>query len=137
MISLCILLLFWHSAVHGHQVVLITGDETAEIFDPASGSCSLPNLINDRKFHTQDGPLTCGGEPVNQEYKHKPCFMWSSGEWTLSHNLTHARTGHVSLTTSQGTFLMGGEGFRNDKTSELVKQDGLVEPGFELKHRTQ
>ena len=149
MISLCILLLSCDLAVYGHQVVLITGDQndgtrTAEIFDPDSGaSCSLPNLMDERAFHTQDGPLTCGGEsrpdPGNDDHitKHKTCFIWMSGAWTLSHSLVHARTGHVSFTTSQGTFLMGGEGFRNDKTSELLKHDGSVEPGFELKHRTQ
>ena len=141
MISLCILLLSCHLSVHGHQVVLITGGEpsvgSSEIFDPASGPCSLPNLnVGLMAFHTQDGQLTCGGEPSYLDFNSKTCFVLSSGEWTLSHNLTHDRTGHVSFTTSQGTLLMGGEGLRNDKTSELVKQDGSVEPGFELKHRT-
>ena len=81
--------------------------------------------------------MTCGGIPSFLDHNEKTCMVLGPKGWTITHNLTHARTGHVSFTTSQGTLLMGGEGLENHKSSELVKQDGYVEPGFELKHRIQ
>ena len=133
----------WSPGCPHHRRSKRWNEDSWDIWPWLRGLLQPTKLMDERAFHTQDGPLTCGGEsrpdPGNDDHitKYKTCFMWKSGAWTLSHSLVHARTGHVSFTTSQGTFLMGGEGFRNDKTSELLKPDGSVEPGFELKHRTQ
>ena len=78
----------------------------------------------------QDGSLTCGGSQAADS-----CLMWSSGSWTKSHSLDLARRSHISFPTSQGTFLLGG--YTNPDTSDLVKEDGSVEPGFGLKYRTE
>ena len=79
---------------------------------------------------SQDGYLTCGGSQAAES-----CLMWSSGSWTKSHSLTRARRSHISFPTSQGTFLLGG--YTNPQTSDLVKEDGTVVPGFDLKYRTE
>ena len=63
------------------------------------------------------------------------CLVWSSGSWTKSHSLTRARRSHISFPTSQGTFLLGG--YTNPQTSDLLKEDGTVVPGFDLKYRTE
>ena len=78
----------------------------------------------------QDGSLTCGGSQAADS-----CLMWSSGSWTKSHSLDLARRSHISFPTSQGTFLLGG--YTNPQTSDLVKEDGTVVPGFDLKYRTE
>ena len=52
-----------------------------------------------------------------------------------SHNLTQKRSDHVSWSTAEGVFLIGGR--HSGKTSELVKEDGSVEEGFALKYNTQ
>ena len=68
-----------------------------------------------------------------------PCSVWLAttqhSEWTKSHSLTRARRSHISFPTSQGTFLLGG--YTNPQTSDLLKEDGTVVPGFDLKYRTE
>ena len=156
MMSVSLLLLSSLLTGQAQRVVLITGGDnsdathTSEIYDPASeSSCSLPQLPDKRFAHTQvisahsnwnvnlylyidnqDGSLTCGGSQSADS-----CLMWSSGSWTKSHSLSLARRSHISFPTSQGTFLLGG--YTNPLTSDLVKEDGTVEPGFGLKYRTE
>ena len=74
----------------------------------------------------------CGGSwIVNTQIT---CVKWSSesGSWTHSHTLRQRRRYHVSWATDDGVYLMGGVYSR--KTTELVKEDGLVEDGFSLKY---
>ena len=52
-----------------------------------------------------------------------------------SHNLTQKRSDHVSWSTAEGVFLIGG--LHSPLTSELVKKDGRVEEGFALKYTTK
>ena len=98
----------------------------------------MPDLPDDRYWHTQDGALTCGGPPGPDT----SCLKWSpdSGTWTPSHTLTDYRAEHVSWTPdpSLGTYLIGKLSNYNDmRTSELVKPDGSVEQGFSLKYDTR
>ena len=40
-----------------------SGRDTAEVWQPGLGApCSLPNLPEDRRYHTQEGRDICGGE---------------------------------------------------------------------------
>ena len=103
--------------------VLITGGSatprSAEVYLPATGgSCRLPDLPDDRYYHTQDGALTCGGYDYGQDQA-TSCLKWSpdSGTWTPSHSFTEERYIHVSWTPdpSLGTYLIGGFSFYNMK----------------------
>ena len=137
-------------------VILITGGfngdtlKSAEIFNPdpcslqggcPKTSCSLPELPEARRLHSQDGGLACGGLTNNAATN--ICFKWSpsNGTWTQSHTLdlnpvTHTyRSGHVSWATASGVYLIGG--FYTVKTSQKVKLDGSVEKSFSLKYETR
>ena len=101
----------------------------------------MPDLPDDRWHHTQDGALTCGGYDNGQD-QGTSCLKWSpdSGTWIQSHTLFGERFNHVSWTPdpSLGTYLIGKfSSYNNMRTSELVKPDGSVEPGFSLKYSTR
>ena len=108
---------------------------TAELYLPSSGgSCTLPQLPEDKEFHTvEQRGLLCGG------YNNRDtCLQWSSdnGTWELSLNLDVGREDHVSWTPDPdiGTYLMGGGA--SLRTNTLIKSDLIQEPGFQLKHLT-
>ena len=116
--------------------VLISGgenDKSAEIYLPTSNTgCSLPELPEEREYHTQNGDLACGGSSRDTGTS---CVMWANGSWTTSHILNQRREYHVSWATASGVYLMGGE--YSMQTSELVKEDNSVESGFDLKYPTR
>ena len=124
------------------SAILITGGynngylKSAEMFLPSSNTtCSLPELPEKRGQHTQDGGLACGG---NDSSMRTNCDRWTAGNWTrTSHTLRAARYNHMSWSTAEGVFLIGGWSSASQKTSELVKEDGSVEEGFALKYNTQ
>ena len=123
------------------DAVLITGSfnypkDPEELYQPASGvSCALPQLPDDREFHTvESSGLLCGGG-VNRN----TCLQWSpdTGAWEERLTLDVGRHYHVSWTpgTEVGTYLMGG-GY-SGRTTTLIKPDGTQEPGFDLKYYTE
>ena len=61
------------------------------------------------------------------------CCIPIGGSWTQSHNLSMARSDHVSWATASGVYLIGDG---NHRKTELVKEDGSVEEGFKLKYET-
>ena len=76
--------------------------------------CSLPDLPEDRWYHTQIGLLTCGGS-------HKTgtsCVKFSGGKWKPSHKLKKERDAHSSWASPAGTVLIGGG--VSGKTTELL-----------------
>ena len=110
------------------------GLKSAELFNPVTKeSCSLPQFPESRYKHTLNGNLMCGGGGGHST--HTSCDTWSNGAWTRTHNLREKREFHVSWSTSSGVYLLGGT-FSN-KTSEIVKEDGSVEKGFDLKYETR
>ena len=135
-------ILLCHSFLKGIHIyyigVLITGGNgnKAEIYLPDSNtSCVLPGLPEERNYHTQDGDLACGGLSSSYLYNtQKSCVKWTNGAWTRSHNLREERSFHVSWVTASGVYLIGGWG--SFRTSELIKEDGSVEEGFNLKYNT-
>ena len=122
--------------------VLITGGsssprDTAELYLPSTGvSCALPQLPNERFYHTVDSKgLLCGGGATSTR---NTCLQWSpdNGTWEDQLTLSISRSDHVSWTPGPdiGTYLMGGA--YSGLTTTLIKPDGNQEPGFVLKHVT-
>ena len=126
------------------DAVLITGSyysprDTSELYQPASGvSCSLPQLPDNREYHTvESSGLLCGGLDTRDT-----CLQWSpdTGTWVdLQLTLDVGRVAHVSWTpgTEVGTYLMGGGYSESERTTTLIKPDGSQEPGFDLKYDTR
>ena len=122
------------------SAVLITGGDEAwqkaEIYHPGSGSkCVLPDLLDDRYSHTQDGGLVCGGW-----YTPRSCKRWNAdmGTWDLvTESLIEQRYYHTSWTPADGsvTYLMGGRG--SGRTSEIIDKHNVVRASFPLKHWTE
>ena len=111
------------------------GLRSAEIFNPVTmESCSLPELPQNRYYHSQNEGLVCGGAHPDAKTN---CVKWNpaSGNWTMSHTLKYDRYHHVSWATDSGVYLIGG--YNSPKTSEKVKLDGSVEEGFSLKYATR
>ena len=118
--------------------MLITGgngaEQSAEIYHPDRDSaCVLPDLPDERNFHSQDGSLLCGGLSTLGS-----CLRWNPemGDWeNMTESLTVERAGHISWTPADGsvTFLMGGKDYI---TSEVIDSDNNVRVSFRLKHTT-
>ena len=126
-----------------NKAILITGGEggfgasqSAEIYNPVTKySCILPQLPNERKGHTQDGPLLCGTSSINIG---KTCLTWNSesGTWPQSHNLYARKYGHVSWApeSGHGIYLLGGEiDLSNPRQTETIYLNGTVTNGIDLK----
>ena len=121
--------------------MLITGGldagQSAEIYHPDRDSVFvLPDLPDERNFHTQDGSLMCGGKETLRS-----CHRWNpvTGSWDLvTDSLTEERAGHTSWTPADGsvTYLMGGDGDRSHKTTEVISKDNGVGASFPLKYHT-
>ena len=117
--------------------LLISGGDGAmtsvDIFVPSTGhSCSLPSLPKGREGHTMSGLTICGGANTMTT-----CLQLSSGQWTVSHNLTQMRYRHSSWQSDNGLVLMGGWGDRGltgqTLPSKVVVQGGVA---FDMKNRT-
>ena len=118
--------------------VLITGGlggKSAEIYHPDRESpCVLPDLPDDRYYHTQDGSLMCGGKVTTRS-----CRRWNNdtGAWDLvTESLIEERIHHISWTPVDGsvTYLMGG--WRSAKSSDAVHKNNSVTSSFRMRHRT-
>ena len=112
---------------------------TAELYVPSSGvSCSLPQLPDDRAFHTlESSGLLCGGYGTSDT-----CLQWSpdTGTWEELLTLDVGRDDHVSWTPGPdiGTYLIGGYlSYVMKRTTTLIKPDGTQEPGFPLRYDTK
>ena len=129
------------------MAVLITGGwrdnkglQSAEIFNiDTNQSIFLPKLSQSKFYHTQEDNYACGGYETDiSNSETDTCQKWDNDTetWTQSHMLTDSRYGHVSWSTSFGVYLMGGAISGNEKTSEVMKNDGTVEKGFDLRYDT-
>ena len=133
-----------HSFLIGHMIsaVLITGgydtEQSAEIYHPDRYSpCIITNIPDQRRIHTQDGSLICGGGLTLS----RSCRRWTpdTGTWDLmTESLIEERGAHISWTTADGsvTYLMGG--YWSHTTSEMLEHDNSkVSTSFPLKHDTK
>ena len=124
--------------------MLITGggeggsdtQQSAKIYHPDNDSaCILPDIPDERAFHSQDGSLMCGGV-----HTPRSCRRWNpdTGAWDLvTESLTEDRMAHISWTPADGsvTYLMGGD-YGAEKTSEAIDKDNGVRLSFPLQHET-
>ena len=126
------------------SAILITGglrgDRDASIYIPDTNqSCILPDLPTRRYYHSQVGLRACGGTIGITN-----CDTWDpeTGSWNAEDvQLIGCRAGNSWTTANgEGTYLIGSYGYSygngaydawdNAKTSDLLKPDGTVVPGF-------
>ena len=91
--------------------------------------CALPDLPDQRIFHTSDNHITCGGS-----YTQTSCLHYVAGksQVTCRNDLKFKRLFHVSWRRQDGeVILIGGENSR--KTSEVVSSSGH-QKGFNVQH---
>ena len=126
----------WNNYVLFSAIIITGGDSTrsdrsVEILH-ANGSywCSLPDLPDKRKNHTQSGLVTCGGA-----YTPTSCLTFSSGQWRTSHQLQHERYKHSLWMSQHGVVLMGGAS--SPTTTEILTDDDQSSPSFPLKYETR
>ena len=120
--------------------ILITGGaglNTAELFLPLDGtSCTLPPLPQNRRYHTVNNHILCGGI-----YTSDSCLHWNpdTGTWEELLTLDVERSSHVSWTPASGTgtYLIGGFGSGRGMTTTLITSEGGQETGFQLKYNTE
>ena len=117
------------------------GERLATIYNPESNtSCNVTSLPEVRFHHTQHGDKLCGGGRGTRVNTDRTCIQWKPAEeqWNVSNTLRVPRIDHVSWTTENGTYLIGGRGQeRQELTTELVKEDGTTDHGFSLKYPTR
>ena len=111
---------------------------SAQIYSPNTGQvCLLPDMDMGRQLHNQDGPLACAGwsDSVSDSCS---TFDSDSGLWNQSVTLPRKRQYSQTWTpqSGSGTYLIGGEASYTD-TTDLVKPDGTVQQGFNLKYNTR
>ena len=95
--------------------------------------CSLPDLPEDRRSHTQTGLEACGGYGSSAS---STCVRLEAGSWTPSHQMVEQRRYHSSWASPAGTLLMGG--ILSPQTTELLDANtGDSIPSFPLKYDTQ
>ena len=91
-----------------------------------SSWCSLADLPEKRRDHSQSGLIACGGLSTTDT-----CVKFSNGTWTQSHDNLDTRIGHMSWSSSvHGTRLMG------QRTTELLADNGKTPSSFPLKDFT-
>ena len=132
-----------HSKMLSIAAIIITGGDgplserlsTVEVL-AVDGSflCSLPDLPNDRRVHTQSGLIVCGGTSNVTE---KSCVTFSSGIWSQSHTLIHDRGLHSAWYSPAGIMLMGGTN-RYDResiyTTEIIGNDDVSHNSYTLRY---
>ena len=108
-------------------------DTSVELFNPLDDKqgCLLPSLPDERRYHTMDSLVICGGS-----FTTTTCITFTSGQWVTSHALTEQRYDHTSWSTDAGILLMGGS--YSGRTTELISQ-GVYDavPGFDMQYTTE
>ena len=119
----------------GHNTLDVSGvvlRAVEVLHSDGSPWCSLPDLPEDRRSHTQTGLEACGGYGYDPSFT---CVRLEAGSWTPSHQLVEQRF-HLSWASPAGTLLMGG--FLSPQTTELLDANtGDSVTSFPLIYRTE
>ena len=126
--------------------ILITGGKgqastTTELYVPADLGpvpaemlhCSMPDLPKGTFGHSQDGFTVCGGYGMGER-----CYTLTEGVWERTYSWTGPpRSYHVSWSSAQGIYLMGGSGsYASTGTTSTLLRAGGAEVGFKLVNPT-
>ena len=107
--------------------------------------CPMPKMPQPRSAHTQSGPIACGGYKSGsrrQEVRQTCDTFFSGGEdWVRTHTLAQERYSHSAWASPRGLMLLGGvahsnEIIENERTTEILTEDGETTPGFTLNYWT-
>ena len=106
--------------------------DTVEMFNLETMSSCIVDVTLDQPRHypTGDGNLVCGGSVQGGFLS--SCF---NIETRTSVNLINSRGFHLSWSSSDGLYLLGGGPSSNRRTTELITGD-TTQAGFTLKHAT-
>merc|ERR1712107_941151 len=86
---------------------------------------------DDRFFHTQNGPLLCGGG--SSDDTKTTCLLFSDGQWIVRHHLKYNRYHHTSWEAPDNRVMLIG-GSDSSTTTEILTDDGGSSEHFSLKH---
>ena len=106
------------------------GIHSVEMIFKNGSTCSFPDLPFERYRHSQNGLVVCGGDSAGSD----SCSTFTDGAWmNISHNLAVQRRGHVSWTSADGIFLIGGDDTDAKNTTELLSAtSSSTTPSFQL-----
>ena len=124
------------------MLVLVTGgegeggilDSTELLNMDGTWNCPMPPMPEPRYFHSQTGPVVCGGYGGA-----KSCITFISGDvnWKQTHTLDKSRFWHSAWDSPQGTVLLGGWDSSAETTSEILLENGHTKPGFRPDYDTR
>ena len=123
-------------------VIVVTGGEPSQTAGTSAEAlnadgtrlCRLTNLPNNRRYHSMDGSMICGGF---DSHVRKSCIKFQYGAWkTMPFSLQQKRISHVSWTRSDGKIRLLGGAYSQGLTSELVSETGSI-AGFPLNYDTK
>ena len=106
------------------SVVMVTGGSTASaqstsvelLASNGTRLCSLQNLPEARKHHSQSLNIICGGEGGESS-----CVtFFGDGSWYKTHTLATARSGHISWALPNGGLVLMGHHYQPQATTASV-----------------
>ena len=83
-----------------------------------------------RAYHVQSKNIVCADSGTTNS-----CEKLHEGTWSNSHTLATGHTSACVWHVEEGFYILGGYKDGGESTTELVKYDGGVEQGFDLKYR--
>ena len=83
-----------------------------------------------RRVHTGEGDIVCGGRD-NDNNELSTCYNINNG---TTINLINKRSEHISWTTVDGIYLIGG--YSTSRTTELITGE-TTQAGFPLQYSTR
>ena len=110
-----------------------TRHQAMEAFNPyISKICNLPNMPENRAFHTFCGGLVCGGR-----FSSRSCLKFGPlGFLRANASLQQNRLSHLCWNVPEGVLLLGGKD--SPSTTELVLRDGSASVSkFKLSYPVQ
>ena len=89
--------------------LLLMDSQTGQV----TKNCSLPDLPENRNYHTVDGNMVCGGRKMTspKSFFDNCISLQTGGVWKETHKLLTRRYHHSSWQVCEGVVLLGGYGF--------------------------
>ena len=125
------------------SVILVSGSDnsgngayrTVEVlFANGTLYSTLPDLPDNRYYHSQDGLNACGG---GSSGTYDNCVTLTDGQWTQSHTLLYNRIYHTSWALEDGRLVLMGGSISRRTTEILSPGTSTTTEGFTLKYDTK